>query len=233
MEEQDVDKIVVPANREGEVMEADVEVVQNQGLGLVVIAFARSVATKSHILQVSAVSIRPAQNVEQEWFGNKEYIMGTKGIEIVRIDLAELIADLQRAYADEWLAAYAYNYMGQIVTGRPAAKQLAELLLDTSKDELEHQQELADRIVSLGGKPVGDVSKLVESSNTGYPPLPSNEKDFEQIVKTVIKAEQDAIEVYDKLVQKTHGKDPITYALVTHILSEEVGHEDEFENLLR
>ncbi|MFZ2095176.1 MAG: ferritin-like domain-containing protein [Anaerolineales bacterium] len=158
--------------------------------------------------------------------------MGTKGQEIVSVDLVELIADLKRAYADEWLAAYSYNYMGQTVTGRPAAKQLAQLLLDTSKDELEHQQELAERIVSLGGKPPMDVSKLVESSNTGYPLPPANEKDFEAIVKTVIQAEHDAIEVYDKLAQKTHGKDAITYALVTHILIEEVEHEDEFENLL-
>jgi bacterioferritin len=157
--------------------------------------------------------------------------MGIKGKEIVRIDLAKLIDDLNRAYADEWLAAYAYNYMGQIVTGHPAAKQLAELLLDTSKDELEHQQELAYRIVSLGGKPILDMSKLVEASNAGYPLPPANEKDFEAIVKTVIKAEHDAIEVYDKLAQKTHGKDALTYALVTHILAEEVEHEDEFENL--
>jgi bacterioferritin len=158
--------------------------------------------------------------------------MGSKGKQIVELDVAGLIADLHRAYADEWLAAYAYNYMGQVVTGRPAAKQLAALLLDTSKDELEHQQELAERIASLGGKPVADISKLVKSSNAGYPVPPANEKDFEAIVKTVIKAEQDAIDVYNKLVQKTHGKDPITYDLILRILSEEVEHEDEFESLL-
>jgi bacterioferritin len=158
--------------------------------------------------------------------------MGTKGKQIVSLDVSELIADLNRAYADEWLAAYAYNYMGQVVTGRPAAKHLAELLLDTSKDELEHQQELAERIVSLGGKPLADVSRLVEASNAGYPAPPASEKDFEGIVKTVIKAEQDAIDVYNRLIQKTHSKDPITYNLILHILTEEVEHEDEFETLL-
>jgi bacterioferritin len=158
--------------------------------------------------------------------------MGTKGKQIVALDVAELLADLNRLYADEWLAAYAYNYMGQVVTGRPAAKQLAALLLDTSKDELEHQQELAVRIASLGGKPVADLGKLVESSNDGYPTPPNNEKDFEALVRTVIKAEHGAIEAYNKLAQKTHGKDPITYNLVVHIISEEVEHEDEFESLL-
>jgi bacterioferritin len=158
--------------------------------------------------------------------------MGTKGKQIVGLDVVELVADLNRAYADEWLAAYAYNHMGQVVTGRPAAKQLSALLLDTSKDELEHQQELAARIVSLGGKPLADVSKLIEGSNEGYPTPPANEKDFEAIVKTVIEAERGAIEVYNKLAQKTHGQDPITYNLIVHILGEEVEHEDEFESLL-
>jgi bacterioferritin len=158
--------------------------------------------------------------------------MGTKGKQIINLDVDALLSDLYRLYADEWLAAYAYNYMGQVVTGRPAAKQLAALLLDTSKDELEHQQELAKRIASLGGKPVADVSKLVETSNDGYPTPPANEKDFEAIVQTVLKAEHGAIEAYNQLAQKTHGKDPITYNLIVHILSEEVEHEDEFENLL-
>jgi bacterioferritin len=158
--------------------------------------------------------------------------MGSKGKLIIELDVNDLLLDLNRLYADEWLAVYAYNYMGQVVTGRPAAKQLAELLLDTSRDELEHQQELAERIVSLGGKPVADISKLVESSNDGYPQPPVHEKDFEAIVKTVIKAEQGAIEAYNNLAKKIHGKDAITFNLIIHILSEEVQHEDEFENLL-
>jgi bacterioferritin len=150
----------------------------------------------------------------------------------VGLAIEDLVADLNRAYADEWLAAYAYNYMSQVVSGRPAARQLRELLLDTSKDELEHQEELAERILSLGGKPVADITKLVEASNAGYPMPPANEKDFEGIVKTVVAAERDAIEVYQRLVQKTHGKDVITYNLILHILEEEVEHEDEFENLI-
>jgi len=158
--------------------------------------------------------------------------MGVKGKQIIDLDVADLISDLNRAYADEWLAVYAYNYMSQVVTGRPAAKQLAALLLDTSRDELEHQQELAERIVSLGGKPLADVSLLVKASNAGYPTPPENEKDFGAIVQTVIQAEMDAIEVYNRLAQKTHGRDPITYNLIIHILTEEVEHEDEFEALL-
>jgi bacterioferritin len=158
--------------------------------------------------------------------------MGSKGKHIVDLDVDALLDDLNRLYADEWLAVYAYNYMAQVVTGRPAAKHLAALLLDTSRDELEHQEELAERITSLGGKPVADISKLVETSNDGYPTPPLDEKDFDAIVQAVIKAEHGAIEAYNRLAQKTHGKDPITYNLIIHILSEEIEHEDEFEDLL-
>jgi ferritin-like protein len=38
--------------------------------------------------------------------------------------------------------------------------------------------------------------------------------------------------VYNKISKKTLGKDNVTYQLVTHILSEEVSHEETFENLL-
>ena len=158
--------------------------------------------------------------------------MGTKGKQIVDLNVPELIADLNRAYADEWLAVYAYTHMAQVVTGRPAAKALAEALADTAKDELEHQDELAKRIAQLGGKPLGDISKLVQTSKAGYPTPPENEKDFEAIVKTVIKAERGAIEVYNQLARKTDGKDSVTHALIVHILSEEVEHETEFEAVL-
>jgi hypothetical protein len=112
-------------------------------------AFVPNAGTGNSISSVSVALTEPVPSVEQRWRAsdNKgEYEMGSKGKQIVGLDVAELLAELNRLYADEWLAAYAYNYMGQVVTGRPAAKQLAALLLDTSKDELEHQQELAERI---------------------------------------------------------------------------------------
>jgi bacterioferritin len=158
--------------------------------------------------------------------------MGTKGKEIVQVNVEELITDLIRAYADEWLAVYAYTHMAQVVTGRPAATHLAGLLKETAEEELEHQDELAKRISQLGGKPLADPAKLIETSNEGYPTPPSKASDLDAIIKTVIEAERGAIGVYNALLQKTHHKDPVTYSLILHILEEEVEHEDDFENLL-
>lgn len=158
--------------------------------------------------------------------------MGTKGKEIVELNVQELITDLNRAYADEWLAFYSYTYMAQVVAGQPIAKRVAEMLREIAAEELEHQDELAGRITQLGGKPLADPSKLVETSNAGYPAPPADATDIKAITKTVIEAERGAIEVYNNLAKKTSGKDPLTYELVLHILGEEVQHEDDFENLL-
>ena len=158
--------------------------------------------------------------------------MGQKGTEIAELDVQELIQDLNRAYADEWLAAYAYTYMAQVVEGRPAAKNLESELKKLAEEELEHQQELAERIAQLGGKPLSDPMKLVETSNEGYPAPPKDPKDIEAIIRTVIEAERGAIGVYNALLKKTAGKDPITYELIRHILEEEVKHEDDFEMIL-
>jgi bacterioferritin len=159
--------------------------------------------------------------------------MGQKGKEIVQLNVAELLAELNRAYADEWLAAYAYTHLSQVVSGGPLARHLGELLKKTAKEELEHQEELAKRIAQLGGAPLADPLKLVETSNEGYPKIPANSKDQDAVIKTVIAAERGAIGVYNKLAEKTHHKDPVTYNLMVHILEEEVEHEEDFENLLK
>jgi bacterioferritin len=158
--------------------------------------------------------------------------MGKKGREIVQLDVDDLIADLNRAYADEWLAAYAYMHMAQVVTGRPAAKNVEHLLREIVEEELEHQDELAERIAPLGGSPLADPTRLVEASNEGYPTPPSDATDIEGIIDVVIAAERGAIDVYHRLAEKTFGKDPVTYNLMIHILEEEVEHEDDFESLL-
>jgi len=56
--------------------------------------------------------------------------------------------------------------------------------------------------------------------------------DAEGMVEDQIKAERGAIEAYNGLAKMTFGKDPVTYALATELLSDEVGHEEFLENLL-
>lgn len=101
-----------------------------------------------------------------------------------------------------------------------------------AKDELEHAGELAERIIELGGLPTNKPANLEKNANAPYPGVMKKLSDYYEIIKIVTDAEAGAIEVYNKLAKKTFGKDHDTYQLVTHILGEEVTHEEMFENLL-
>lgn len=156
--------------------------------------------------------------------------MGKQGTKIAGLDVKELINDLNRAYADEWLAIYSYTYMANTVTGA-GYEDMQEFLEEVAKDEQEHAGELADRIQELGGLPLINLSDLEKNANAPYPKPPKATDDYSSIIKTVLEAEAGAIDVYQKIANKTQGKDHVTYQLVCHILSEEVGHEEKFEDL--
>ena len=156
--------------------------------------------------------------------------MGRKAREITDIDLKELLKDLDRAYCDEWLAFYAYWYMAQTVSGK-GYEDMSEFLGKIAKDELEHAQEVAERIIELGGLPINNPLSLEKNANAPYPGVVKKLSDYDAIIKLVLDAEAGAIEVYNKIAQKTLGKDHDTYQLVTHILGEEITHEEMFENL--
>ena len=157
--------------------------------------------------------------------------MGKQGRAIVELSLKDLVKDLNKAYADEWLAYYLYWYMAQIVSGR-AYEDIKEMLEEIAKDELEHATEIADLIIKLGDVPIANPMELEKNANAPYIMPPKNTADINRIIRIITEAEAGAIEVYHKIAKKTLGKDHVTYQLVTHILSEEVDHEEMFENLM-
>lgn len=156
--------------------------------------------------------------------------MGKKAREIAGVDLKDLIKDLNKAYCDEWLAYYAWWYMAQAVEGK-GYEDMQEFLNKIAKEELEHATELAERIIELGGLPPNKLTDFEKGANAAYPGVMKDLSDYDEIIKLVTEAEAGAIEVYDKLAKKTFGKDHDTYQLVTHILGEEITHEEMFENL--
>ena len=157
--------------------------------------------------------------------------MGKKAREVAGVDLKDLIKDLNKAYCDEWLAYYAWWYMAQAVEGK-GYEDMAEFLNKIAKDELEHATELAERIIELGGLPTNKVSDLDKNANAPYPGVMRGLSDYDEIIKIVTTAEAGAIDVYNKIAKKTFGKDHDTYQLVCHIMGEEIGHEEMFENLI-
>ncbi|MEM2904708.1 MAG: ferritin-like domain-containing protein [Candidatus Bathyarchaeia archaeon] len=160
--------------------------------------------------------------------------MGKKGKEIVRVDLKDLLQDLNRAYADEWIAYYYYKWAADVACGVNSPAVAAQLD-KTADEEEEHADELSERIIELGGEPERDFEDLQKVANCPKVTFPSEPSDLTGILKAAIEAEGCAIEVYDKLIKKLahcYATDIKTFHLIEHILSEEVAHEEAFENLL-
>lgn len=152
--------------------------------------------------------------------------MGTKGREIVGMDLCKLIEMLNSAYADEWLAYYQYWVGAQVAKG-PVRGPVAEELKEHAIEELEHAEKLSERIIQLGGEPILHPKDWFTKSNCSYdaPTDPSTKTLLEQNIKS----EQCAIETYMKIMKEVKDVDPITYNLVVDILKDEVEHEEDLQ----
>lgn len=155
--------------------------------------------------------------------------MGTKGTEILQVDVKQVIELLNKAFADEWLAYYQYWIGAQVARG-PMRNSVITELMEHATDELRHAQMLSDRIIQLGGRPLLDPAEWQACTNCGYT-APTDEH-VKAILKQNIEGEQCAIEVYDKLIKLTHDKDVVTYQMAYEILNDEVEHEEDLQALL-
>lgn len=155
--------------------------------------------------------------------------MGTKGREIVGVNVDKLLKMMNKAYADEWLAYYQYWVGAKVATGRMRGI-VAEELAEHAEEELKHAEMLAGRILQLGGTPLITPEALLKETNCGYdaPTDPSTKALLAQNVK----GEQCAIETYKKLLDFVQGKDPITERIILEILEDEVEHEDDLQMML-
>jgi len=155
--------------------------------------------------------------------------MGTKGREIVGVDVKELLKLLNKAFADEWLAYYQYWTGAKIAKGMMRGQVVAELD-QHAQDELRHAGMVAERIIQLGGTPLLEPQEWYKETNCGYdkPSDPNTKKLLEQNIK----GEQCAITVYKKLSDLVKDKDSVTYNMALEILADEVEHEEDLEAIL-
>ena len=154
--------------------------------------------------------------------------MGTKGRQIVNMDIDELLELLKKAFADEWLAYYQYWLGAKVVKG-PMKDAVAAELIEHAAEELAHADMLAERIIQLGGTPLISPEEWTSNTNCGYE-APSDAF-VKKILTQNIKGEQCAIDVYQELLQIVKDKDPVTYNIILTILEEEVKHEEDLQSL--
>ncbi len=154
--------------------------------------------------------------------------MGTKGRQIVGLDVEKLVESLNHAFADEWLAYYQYWVGAKIVKGPMKDAVASELILHAT-EELAHADMLALRIIQLGGTPLISPGEWLKNTQCGYDaPI---DPFVRQVLAQNIKGEQCAIDVYQSLLQFIKDKDPVTYNIVLTILQQEVEHEEDLQSL--
>ncbi len=155
--------------------------------------------------------------------------MGTRGTAIVGMDVKKLLDLLQRAYCDEWLAYYQYWLGAKIVKGPMKDAVIAELEQHAT-EELSHALMVTTRIIQLGGTPITTPADWYKWTNCGYDA--PDDPYVKVILEQNIKGEQCAIDVYQKMIQETQTKDPVTYNMAVTILEQEVEHEEDLQSLL-
>jgi bacterioferritin len=154
--------------------------------------------------------------------------MGTRGREIVGMDVNELLDLLNRAFASEWLAYYQYWLGAKVIKGPMKDAVAAELNLHAT-EELNHATLLAARIVQLGGIPAPNPANWFGLSPCKYDP--PEDPYVEVLLAQNIAGEQCAISSYKNLMDVTKDKDMVTYNLALTILEQEVEHEEDLQSL--
>jgi bacterioferritin len=153
--------------------------------------------------------------------------MGTKAREIIGMDADKLVELLNKALGDEWLAYYQYWIGAKVAKGPMRGDVTAELELHAT-EELGHALLLVNRIVQLGGTPLLTPEDWYKMTNCGYDA--PDDPFVKVILEQNIKGEQCAIGTYQKLVQLTATKDPVTSNMVIQILQDEVEHEEDLQS---
>jgi len=154
--------------------------------------------------------------------------MGTRGREIVGIDVDELLKMLNAAYASEWLAYYQYWLGAKLIKG-PMKDAIAAELTIHATEELSHATLLAGRIIQLSGTPVVDPKEWFSLSPCSYD-APADPY-VAVLLDQNIAGEQCAIDTYKRLMDSTKDKDMVTYNLALTILEQEVEHEEDLQSL--
>jgi bacterioferritin len=154
--------------------------------------------------------------------------MGTRGREIVGIDVNQLLKMLNQAYASEWLAYYQYWLGAKLIKGPMKDAVAAELTLHAT-EELNHAVLVSNRIVQLGGTPVLSPKEWFDLSPCKYD-APADPY-VAVLLDQNIAGEQCAISAYKGLMDATKDKDMVTYNMALTILEQEVEHEEDLQSL--
>ena len=149
----------------------------------------------------------------------------TPGYSANRETVLKLLND---ALATEIVCVLRYRRHHFMAKGMQSQGVAAEFLAH-SNEELGHADQLAGRIVQLGGEPDFSPHGLVDRSHAEYVAGST----LVDMIREDLVAERIAIDSYRGFIQYLGDKDPTTRRLVESILAVEESHADELADLLQ
>jgi bacterioferritin len=134
---------------------------------------------------------------------------------------------LNEALATEIVCTLRYKRHFFMASGINAESVAAEFL-EHANDEQQHADQIAQRIVQLGGAPNFSPEGLLMRSHAEY----VEGESLEDMIKEDLVAERIAIDTYREMVQYLGNDDPTTRRLMEEILAVEEEHADDMAGLL-
>ncbi|GAA1367031.1 ferritin-like domain-containing protein [Streptomyces beijiangensis] len=142
-------------------------------------------------------------------------------------DLPRVIQILNEALATEIVCTLRYKRHYFTATGMYSEPVAAEFL-EHAREEQEHADKLATRIVQLGGEPDFDPDTLTSRSHAEY----DASAGLAKMVEEDLVAERVAIASYTEIVQWLGDRDPTTRRVFEDLLAQEEEHADDLRGLL-
>ena len=143
-------------------------------------------------------------------------------------DREKVIELLNEALATELVCVLRYRHDHFMARGL-ASKAAAEEFLEHANEELGHADQIAERIVQLGGEPKFDPSGLTQRSHAEY----RIGKTLKDAIRENLVAERIAIDSYREMILYVGNDDPTTRRMLEEILATEEEHADDLADLLQ
>lgn len=134
---------------------------------------------------------------------------------------------LNDALATELVCVLRYKRHHFTAHGLASPAIAAEFMVHAN-EEAAHADQLAERIVQLGGEPDFSPSTLLARSHAEY----DESSDLKAMVRANLVAERVAVESYRQMIALIGDKDPTTRRLLEEILRDEEEHADELADML-
>jgi bacterioferritin len=141
-----------------------------------------------------------------------------------REDIVQLLND---ALATELVCVLRYKRHHYTAKGL-SSPAIAEEFMVHAQEETEHSEQLAERIVQLGGEPDFAPDSLTRRSHADY----DDQTDLAGMIRANLIAERVAIEAYTQMIRLIGDKDSTTRRVLESILSQEQEHAEELSDWL-